>query len=87
MLEPNKLGSSGYMYTGMMVENYTIIVIGDPSGDGEITPLDYIRVKNHIMGNEVITDPVFKIAADYNKDSEISPLDYVGIKNYIMVGE
>lgn len=87
LLEPNKLGSSGYMYTGMMVENYTIIVIGDPSGDGEITPLDYIRVKNHIMGNEVITDPVFKIAADYNKDSEISPLDYVGIKNYIMVGE
>lgn len=87
LLEPEKLGSTGYMYTGMEVENYTIIVLGDPSGDGEITPLDYIRVKNHIMGTEVITDPVIKTAADYNEDSNITPLDYVGIKNYIMKGE
>jgi hypothetical protein len=87
LLQPNSLGSTGYMYTGMQVENYIIIVLGDPTGDGIVTPLDYIMVKNHIMGTDLINDPVYKISADYNEDLNINPLDYVGIKNYIMVGE
>lgn len=86
LIEPELIGTTGYMYTGMIVENYIIIVKGDVSGDGVITPLDYIKVKNHIMSTELIKKDAFVIAADYNDDSEISPLDYVKIKNYIMKG-
>ena len=78
--------TTGYIATGMTIDNYTIIVKGDVSGDGEITPLDYINVKNHIMNTNKITNSAFINSADYNNDNEISPLDYVEIKNYIMNG-
>ena len=70
----------------MTIDNYTIVIKGDVSGDGEITPLDYINVKNHIMNTTKITNSAFIESADYNNDNEISPLDYVEIKNYIMNG-
>lgn len=76
----------GYVSTGMTIDNYIIIVKGDVSSDGEITPLDYISVKNHIMGSSIITEKALVSAADYNSDGSISPLDYVEIKNYIMNG-
>ena len=71
----------------MVVENYIIIVKGDVNGDGVITPLDYVKIKNHIMGTDTITKEYLYLAADYNDDSIISPLDYVKVKNYIMNGE
>ena len=59
----------------------------DVNGDGKITPLDYVKIKNHIMEENTITSLPHKLAADYNNDDKISPLDYVGIKNYIMKGD
>lgn len=78
--------SSGTIGTGMSIDNYLIIVKGDVTGDGLVTPLDYISVKNHIMSTSLITGTAFINAADYNNDTSISPLDYVEIKNYIMNG-
>lgn len=57
---------------------------GDANGDGKISALDYVAVKNHIMGNKVITDKDKLEAADANGDGKISALDYVRIKNIIM---
>ena len=59
---------------------------GDVNGDGKISALDYVKIKNHIMGTNVITDENVMKAADYNNDGKISALDYVKIKNYIMNG-
>ena len=87
ILEPNLINVTDYMYTGLVVENYIIIVKGDVNGDGVITPLDYVKIKNHIMGTDTITKEYLYLAADYNDDSIISPLDYVKVKNYIMNGE
>lgn len=60
------------------------IMLGDVNGDGKISPLDYVGIKNHIMETAVIKNEVSLLAADYNGDGRITPLDYVGIKNYIM---
>lgn len=58
-------------------------VLGDPSGDGKITSLDYILVKNHIMGTSKLTGDSL-LAADCSGDGSVTSLDYIQIKNHIM---
>ena len=81
--------ASGEVVSGKLATGYTvndtnkISVLGDISGDGEITPSDYMRVKNHIMNKNKIDD-IALISADVNKDGKITPSDYMIIKNFIM---
>lgn len=83
--------NSGIVATGMqftLVLNkqeytYTIIIKGDVNGDGHIYANDYVKIKNHIMGNGTITGP-YLLAADIDNDKNIYATDYVHIKNYIM---
>ncbi len=67
-----------------LINEYMIVIAGDANKDGKISPLDYVKVKNHIMETNTITDEDSLQAADYNHDSKVSPLDYVKIRNYIM---
>ncbi len=62
---------------------YTIAMVGDVSGDGQIKSKDYMMIKNYIMGTLTLTD-LEKIAADVSKDSDIKSKDYMMIKNHIM---
>ena len=77
----NSLGT-GYVIK-LDDKEYTVIKVGDVSGDGNITPLDYVKIRNHIMEVTVLEDS-YKIAADVNYDNQITPLDYVKVKNHIM---
>ena len=85
-IEGAKLNGS-ILGTGAQVtlngEQYILVVIGDTNGDGEITPLDYVKVKNHIMNISTLNN-CYNMAADANEDGNITPLDYVKIKNHIM---
>ncbi len=63
--------------------NYTLVMIGDIDGNGEITPLDYVKTKNHIMKVTVLQG-AYAEASDVTRDGDITPLDYVKIKNHIM---
>ena len=80
--------SSGNIKTGyrFIVEGstYTIVVQGDINQDGKVSSLDYVKIKNHIMGTNTITNTILKMAADANNDGNIKSTDYVRIKNYIM---
>ena len=90
----NVLRTSGIVATGDIIEivngesvkRFEAVVPGDASGDGRITALDYIAIRNHIMGSNTITKNAFVKAADYSKDNKISALDYIAIRNYIMKG-
>lgn len=62
---------------------YTLIVLGDVSGDGEIKAKDYMMIKNYIMGTLNLNEAEKK-AADVSKDNEIKAKDYMMIKNHIM---
>lgn len=64
-------------------QEYTVIMLGDVNGDGNITPADYVRIKNHIMGTSTL-EGNYSLGADVNMDSNITPADYVRIKNHIM---
>lgn len=56
---------------------------GDVNGDGKVSSLDYIQIKNHIMGNKKLTGASLE-RADVNGDGKVSSLDYIKIKNHIM---
>lgn len=76
---------TGYTLT-LNDKTYTIVVLGDVSGDGKASAGDYVLIKNHIMQTNLIKDSLSQNAADVNKDGKISAGDYVLIKNYIMNG-
>lgn len=69
--------------TSGVTENFEVVIYGDITGDGHITAVDYVNVKNHIMGTNII-EGIYLNAADVNMDGNISAVDYVNIKNYIM---
>ena len=87
----NKEKSSGVVKTGDKVtvtvgsesKTYEIVVYGDANGDGKISAVDYVQIKNYIMSKFSING-AYKEAADVNKDGKISAVDYVRIKNNIM---
>ena len=63
-------------------KTYTVIVLGDSNGDGNVDSSDYVRVKNGIRGKEKLTDSQ-KEGADANSDGNMDSSDYVKIKNFI----
>ena len=56
---------------------------GDVNGDGSITAVDYMLIKNHIMDKSKLTGENLA-RADVNKDGSITAVDYMIIKNIIM---
>ena len=76
--------ATGYIFTNTAYNtSYTMIVLADVNGDGEIKATDYAKIKNYIMGETTLTNTQ-KSAADVNGDGEIKATDYARIKNYIM---
>lgn len=67
----------------MKKKEYIVIIYGDVNGDGKISSADYIKIKNHIMETNKLTD-LEKEYADANKDGKVSSADYIAIKNHIM---
>ena len=59
------------------------VLPGDVNGDGKISSMDYVLVKNHILNIKKLTGNAAK-AADVNGDGKISSMDYVLIKNDIL---
>lgn len=57
---------------------------GDANGDGKITALDYVAIKNHLMKKKVIKNKDKLLAADANSDGKVSALDYVKVKKKIL---
>ena len=62
---------------------YTILIYGDANGDGKISAIDYVNVKNYIMKSSNLTG-VYELSADVNRDGKVNAVDYVQIKNNIM---
>ena len=79
--------SSSYFGTGSKIKlagkTYTLVMLGDVSGDGKISATDYVKIKNRIMGTNKLSG-AYKEAADVNRDGKISATDYVKVKNQIM---
>ncbi|WP_102265744.1 dockerin type I domain-containing protein [Massilicoli timonensis] len=56
---------------------------GDVNGDGKISSMDYVLVKDHILKITTLSGSSLS-AADVNGDGKISSMDYVLIKDHIL---
>ena len=63
--------------------SFRIIVYGDTNGDGLVNAVDYVKIRNYIMGSSSLTGS-FKEASDVNQDGSVNAVDYVNVRNYIM---
>ena len=77
-------GNAGTGNTGEN-DNTTSYKLGDVNGDGQVSPGDYVLIKNNILGLNTFNEKQ-KMAADVNGDGQISPGDYVLVKNNILYG-
>lgn len=62
---------------------FLISINGDANGDGKISSVDYVLVKNHILNISKMKGSK-SFSADVNNDEKISSVDYVLIKNHIL---
>lgn len=67
-----------------VIKTYICKLYGDVNGDGKISVMDYVIVKNNILNVEKINEKLFRDAADVSNDGKISVIDYVIIKNDIL---
>ena len=80
----NVLGEDSVLATGMTLEvgktkNYTLIVIADVDGNGEVTVTDLAKIKLHLIEKELLTGNAFK-AADIKNDNQITITDLAQLK-------
>lgn len=64
-------------------ETYTVLIIGDTSGDGKINALDLLQVQKSILGTENLNDVQIK-AADTSGDGKINALDLLQVQKSIL---
>ena len=78
--------------TGMTVEllsgnqvkaSYTLVVTGDPSGDGKTTITDLIAIKAHLLRKSLLTG-LAALGADTSGEGEITITDFIQIKASIL---
>ena len=81
--------------TGMRVEislgsekiEYTTIVKGDATGDGQVNIEDMIKINNYrLFGTSKNFEKVYQMAVDVNEDGEKDLKDIIKINNYRLFG-
>ena len=68
---------------GTETKSFRVVIYGDVNGDGLVSAVDYVKIKNYIMSASELSGS-YKLAADVNKDGTITAVDYVNVKNYIL---
>ena len=78
-----KTGDSVTIVGNDKENTYTVLIYGDVNGDGKISAIDYVNVKNYILKSANLTG-AYELTADVNRDGKVNAIDYVQIKNNIM---
>jgi len=69
---------------GKEVKRYTVIIYGDVDGDGNITSLDLLYVKRHIIQVNTLSGAYFQ-AADANRQYDgVTSMDLLYLKRHIL---
>ncbi len=84
----NEVSVNGYIGTGYTVKSFDgkvvkeIAVTGDVDGDGSISALDYIAIKQYLKEAIIFSD-IQRVAGDLDESGELSSLDYIAMKQII----
>ena len=75
----------GKLATGYKVnDTYTISVLGDVNGDGEVDTGDTFLLKLVVLGKRTLDINCFKISSDVNQDGEIDTGDTFLLKKHVL---
>ncbi|MBO4838461.1 MAG: cadherin-like beta sandwich domain-containing protein [Lachnospiraceae bacterium] len=72
-----------YAPNGALYKTGTVLIYGDVNGDGKISGIDLITVRDVILGNYVIKG-VYAKAADINRDKKVSGIDLITVRDHIL---
>ncbi len=73
----------GNAYTGAIIENFKISVLGDIDGDGELSASDYLKIKSYFLEIIDLSD-VYLSSADIDQNGFIEATDYLLIKSHFL---
>lgn len=82
--------TKGTVATGMTISittngsavKYTIVIRGDVNGDGKLSAIDYVMLRNHLDKVGVLKGAYVK-SVDTNDDGKTSAIDYVILRNHL----
>ena len=77
---------SGKIGTGMMIDNYTIILRGDVTGDGLVKVNDVMRISQYTVEGTGLENQYHLLAADVTNDSLVKVNDVMRISKYTVEG-
>lgn len=70
------------MNGGEKTHTVTVVVKGDVSGNGQVDPIDYQRIRRYLFGNYTL-EGAFLEAAKVSGKSTVTPIDYQRVRRHI----
>ena len=71
------------MHGSTVYKEFTIVVIGDTNGDGEINSADLLRIRQHLLRTKLLTGAYF-LASDVNPDTNINSADLLRVRQHLL---
>ena len=83
--------NSGSIGTGMtmkvtsggVTKNYTLVVKGDTTGDGNVGSNDALQIRRHVVGLTSLGE-AYRLAGDVDGSASLSSLDALKIRRYVV---